>query len=166
MRVAFLRAMCGLFHLFYKSQIYVPLHVKMLVGTDDVYQHALIQIHTEAPPELVQSFKEKMEFIRVRYTHSEKTINSCMEGLSNPPTLMELLTAAFVVNGGVLFKHGPELGDEHAAEQDFNEFMDEIQRLGLGGGDASSTSSQATEDTIVHQDTEADPLTNMVGGIL
>jgi hypothetical protein len=71
-----------------------------------------------------------MNFIKVRYKHNEKTVQSCLEGMSDPPTLVELLTAAFVVNGGVLFKHGPSLQEEEQEEEELNQLMQEMEALG------------------------------------
>jgi hypothetical protein len=96
---------------------------------DDVYQHALKQVYLPAQPELVNGFKEKMNFIRVRYKHNERTVESCLQGLSAQPTLLELLTAAFVVNGGVLFKHGPTLEEEESEEVELNKLIQEFDRL-------------------------------------
>ena len=93
---------------------------------DDEYEHATKQVHRPAPPELVAGFKAKMDFIKLRYTHNEKTVESCLKGLGDEPTLLQLLTAAFVVNGGVLFKHGPLLDEE---EQDDREIEDLIQEF-------------------------------------
>ena len=97
---------------------------------DDVFKHATKQVFREAPPELVAGFKEKMEFIRVRYKHNEKTVQSCLDGMSPNPTLLELLTAAYVVNGGVLFKHGPMIEEEEMGEKEFNELIRDIEKLG------------------------------------
>jgi hypothetical protein len=97
---------------------------------DDVFKHAMKQIFREAPPELVTGFQEKMEFIKVRYKHNEKTVQSCLEGMSKPPTLLELLTAAFVVNGGLLFKHGPSVLEEEEEEAELNQLMEEMASLG------------------------------------
>lgn len=122
---------------------------------DDVYQHAKRQIHQPATPELVTGFKEKMQFIRSRFKHNARTVDSCLSGMGNPPTLLEVLTAAFVVNGGVLFKHGarPEEEEEGPTdnELELNELMQEIQELsnpgsppGSSGGGATSSSSSGT----------------------
>lgn len=131
---------------------------------DDVYQHAKRQIHQPAGPEMVTGFKEKMEFIRKRFKHNAKTVDSCLNGIGSPPTLLEVLTAAFVVNGGGLFKHGASTeaeggGEREEEEEDLelNELMQEIQELsektpsreqsarspGRRGDGASSSSKQA-----------------------
>jgi hypothetical protein len=96
---------------------------------DDVFQHALRQVHREAPSELVAGFKEKMDFIKLRYKHNERTVESCLKGLSEKPTLMELLTAAYVVNGGVLFKHGPLLDEEERQERELEELIQEFSGI-------------------------------------
>ena len=97
---------------------------------DDVYEHALRQVHRAAPTELVAGFRQKMEFIKLRYKHNEKTVESCLRGLGDEPTLLQLLTAAFVVNGGVLFKHGPLLDEEEREEQELSRLMEEFDELG------------------------------------
>ena len=96
---------------------------------DDVYEHATKQVHRPAPPELVAGFKAKMDFIKLRYTHNEKTVESCLKGLGSTPTLLQLLTAAFVVNGGVLFKHGPNLEEQEAEEQELSKHIQEFDQL-------------------------------------
>lgn len=108
---------------------------------NDEYAHAVKQIQQHATPELVQGFKEQMLFIRERYKHNAKTVDSCLRGIGDRPTLLELLTAAFVVNGGVLFKHGvphadAKTGSSHAAleeeeeeELELSALMDEISEL-------------------------------------
>ncbi len=95
---------------------------------DDVYTHAIKQLQTEATPELVAGFKAKMDFIRVRYKHNAKAVESCLRGMGEHPTLLELLTAAFVVNGGVLFKHGDRV-DEEEEDRELSQLMEEIQEL-------------------------------------
>lgn len=97
---------------------------------DDVFDHALRQVHRPAPPEMVAGFKQKMDFIKLRYKHNEKTVESCLRGLGNEPTLLQLLTAAFVVNGGVLFKHGPLLDEEEREEQELSRLIQEFDELG------------------------------------
>jgi hypothetical protein len=96
---------------------------------DDAFKDALSQINKPAAHELVTGFKEKMIFIKTRYKHSEKNVRSCLSGLSSEPTLLELLTAAFVVNGGILFKHGPTVDEEEEEEQELNQLIKEIENL-------------------------------------
>ncbi len=57
-------------------------------------------------------------------------VDIILTGMSDPPTLLELLTAAFVVNGGMLFKHGPSLQEEEDEEQELTQLMEEMEALG------------------------------------
>lgn len=118
---------------------------------DDVFKHATKQVFREAPPELVTGFKEKMEFIKVRYKHNEKTVQSCLDGMSTPPTLLDLLTAAYVVNGGVLFKHGPMLEEEEESDREFNQLIRDIETLGAG---VTSPLPEATQEQEEDEETE------------
>jgi hypothetical protein len=96
---------------------------------DDVFEHAMRQVYRPAAPELVAGFREKMDFIKLRYKHNERTVESCLNGLGPSPTLLQLLTAAFVVNGGVLFKHGPTLDEEETEEQELSKLIQEFDQL-------------------------------------
>ena len=113
---------------------------------DDVYQHAKRQIHQPATPELVIGFKDKMQFIRKRFKHNAKTVDSCLSGMGDPPTLLEMLLAAFVVNGGLLFKHGARMEEEEIDdnELELNELMQEIQELSRGESTPASGGGGAT----------------------
>ena len=92
---------------------------------NDVFMDAMRQVDREAPPELVNGFRDKMRSIQAQYKHTETTVQSCLDGLSESPTLLELLTAAFVVNGGVLFKY--DLDPEDTEEQEFTSFIKEME---------------------------------------
>jgi hypothetical protein len=96
---------------------------------DDAYRYALSQVNKPASGELVTGFKEKIEFIKARYKHSEKSVSSCLAGLGGSPTLLELLVAAFVVNGGILFKHGPSVEEEEQDENELSKLIQEIENL-------------------------------------
>ena len=74
-----------------------------------------------------------MDFIKLRYKHNEKTVESCLRGLGAEPTLLQLLTAAFVVNGGVLFKHGPH--PEEAEQEEHEELSRLIKEFDAFGAD-------------------------------
>lgn len=109
---------------------------------DDVFEHALRQVHRPAPPELVTGFTQKMDFIKLRYKHNEKTVESCLRGLGDEPTLLQLLTAAFVVNGGVLFKHGPLLDEEEREEHELSRLIQEFDELGAAETDSHEDHSE------------------------
>jgi hypothetical protein len=103
----------------------------MMIRQDDVFEHAIKQVHRPATPEMVAGLREKMDFIKLRYKHNEKTVESCLKGLGAEPTLLQLLTAAFVVNGGVLFKHGPLLDEEEQGELELSRLIQEFDEIGV-----------------------------------
>jgi hypothetical protein len=112
---------------------------------NDSYQHAMIQIHRNAPEELISGFMEKLELIKTRHKHSEKTVESCISGFSTPPTLFELLVASYVINGGILFKYGPELEQEQEDDNEFTQLLAELSAV-----DASDeTSGPAPELSVL-----------------
>jgi hypothetical protein len=115
---------------------------------DDVFKDAMKEIFRDAPPELVAGFKDKMRFIQSQYKHSKTTVQSCLEGMDDPPKLVELLVAAYVVNGGLLFKHG-----DLAEEDD-----DAYTRLMLEMEELQCSPSCAEEKTPVKTGAEAAPL--------
>lgn len=115
---------------------------------DDVFKDAMKQVFREAHPDLTERFKEKMIFIQGEYKHSRTTVQSCLDGMSDPPTLVELLTAAYVVNGGLLFKHcATHLEEEDSEESEYTKLMEEMEQLNCqpapaatGGGAHSDAS--------------------------
>jgi hypothetical protein len=95
---------------------------------DDVFKDAMKEIFRDAPPELVAGFKDKMRFIQSQYKHSKTTVQSCLEGMDDPPKLVELLVAAYVVNGGLLFKHG-DLATTEEDDDAYTRLMQEMEEL-------------------------------------
>jgi len=75
---------------------------------ENTFDHVLQEINKPAPPQLVQGVLTRLRAIRQRYySDGEKTLQSCIHNLSavGGPPLLHVLTAAYVVNGGVLLKH-------------------------------------------------------------
>lgn len=87
-----------------------------------------------APAELVASLRESLAAIRARSPHHEAAVDSIGERLGEAgerPTLLEVLVAAYMLNGGVVLKHRLEPEDlTLAAEMD--SLLDEISRFGCG----------------------------------
>jgi hypothetical protein len=111
---------------------------------DDVFKDAMRQVFNPAPPEMVAGFRRKLGFIQEQYKHSRTTVQSCLEGMSERPTLLELLTAAYVVNGGVLFKHVASEEAEAGEDDDYTRLMREMDELNCGG-EASAAPAPAGE---------------------
>lgn len=99
---------------------------------DNVFKDAMTQIHNPAPTELTRGFKEQMLFIKHRFKHTSTAVTSCLSALGESPTLLELLAAAFVVNGGILFKYSLDSegsdSDTHP-DVDLTSFIKEIEGI-------------------------------------
>jgi hypothetical protein len=126
----------------------------------DVFQDAMKEIFREAPPELVAGFKKKMGFIQDQNKHSRKTVQNCLDGLKDPPALVELLAAAYVVNGGLLFKHGPDPPEqgpsrgskntETEEDLDYSKLLEEMDNLNCSVKKPDSVSSAEEDDVFPH----------------
>lgn len=69
------------------------------------YKHAMSMIHDKAEPSMVKAFKTRINDIREGFQQCSSSVQSCLDGLPEEPTMLELHVAAFVVNGGFLFKY-------------------------------------------------------------
>lgn len=107
----------------------------------DLFQTTLRELNNEAPIELLTSLRESLEHIRVSNPSSAYTAKACLIGLaSDRSTLLHVLAAAFLVNGGVMLKHSPpsdaapaaELADSAYEDLDFKELEIELNRLSEG----------------------------------
>lgn len=104
------------------------------MATNNVYKDMMKEAFHAATPEIVAGYKKKMGFIRERYSHTTKTVESCLQGMSEKPTLVELLVGAFLVNGGVLFKYKEEEDEEghqgaSAGDFEFSRLIKEMDEL-------------------------------------
>ena len=106
---------------------------------NDLFQSAFIELHQEAPTELIKSLRERLEHIRANNPQSAQTAEACLRGLaSDKSTLLHVLTAAYLINGGVMLKHqtidtekeGDIDGlDDQVSGFDFGELEDELNRF-------------------------------------
>lgn len=119
---------------------------------NDLFQTTFTELHQEAPAELLKSLRERLEFIRANNPQSAQTAEACLQGLgSDNSTLLHVLTAAYLINGGVMLKHhaidtGKEGGGEEDREEgerdfDFRDLEEELNRF----SDTSAGSLKAHE---------------------
>jgi hypothetical protein len=100
---------------------------------NDPFRHALTEVRMQAPPDFVESVREKLRSIRESFPHKESTVNSCLRGLEEKPTLMEILVAAYVLNGGVSLKF--QIQEEAATdERDLEQLISEISEVWADSG--------------------------------
>ena len=106
---------------------------------NDLFQSAFIELHQEAPTELITSLRERLEHIRANNPQSAQTAEACLRGLaSDKSTLLHVLTAAYLINGGVMLKHqtidtekegDTEDPDDQESGFDFGDLEEELKRF-------------------------------------
>lgn len=74
--------------------------------TDDLFISTLNELHSEAPIELLKSLRAQLGQIRLTNPNCAQTAEACLNGLaSDRSSLLHVLTAAYLINGGVMIKH-------------------------------------------------------------
>ena len=101
---------------------------------DDAFTTAMDDVYKAAPEELIRSMQERFSFIKTRYPHSEKSVLSCQKAFHNketPPTLLEVLVAAYVLNGGILLKHsfGQSIRELEEDSEEMEGFLREMEDM-------------------------------------
>jgi hypothetical protein len=76
-----------------------------LKHTNDLFTTTLHELHYEAPIELLNSLRSQLGQIKLTNPNSAQTAEACLDGLaSDRSTLLHVLTAAYLINGGVMIK--------------------------------------------------------------
>lgn len=113
------------------------------------YADVMKEAFKPASDEMVIGFKRKLKFIQENSPHSKKTVECCLEGISEKPTLVELLAAAYLVNGGLVFKHddpAPTQVDENE-DTDYAHLLKEMEELNCTPSPAVKVSAPAGTST-------------------
>ena len=117
----------------------------MTKEAENLFITALHDLHNEAPIELLKSLRKHLDTIRQTNPNSAQTAQACLVGLSSDTsTLLHVLTAAYIMNGGVMIKQHMQEEETRKQEIDseFNEFEEELRGLSLSmTGTSSHTSS-------------------------
>jgi hypothetical protein len=94
----------------------------------DLFITTLHELHSKAPLELLGSLREHLNHIKQSNPNSAQTAEACLAGLaSDDSTLLHVLTAAYLINGGVMLKH--TLGEE--GEKSLTDLEEELLSLGI-----------------------------------
>jgi hypothetical protein len=103
---------------------------------NDLFQSTFIELHQEAPAELLNSLRGRLEHIRANNPQSAQTAEACLRGLAaDNSTLLHVLTAAYLINGGVMLKHNEidteatEEREEKERDFDFSELEEELKNF-------------------------------------
>jgi hypothetical protein len=91
---------------------------------NDLFTTTVRELQNEAPIELLRGLRTHLDQVRSSLPNSlsAKTAEACLAGLaSDGSTLLDVLTAAYLINGGVMLKHAPPgvaLDDDYDDEKD------------------------------------------------
>ena len=97
---------------------------------NDLFISTLHELHNEAPRELLHSLREHLHAVRQSNPNSAQTAEACLAGLtSDASTLLHVLTAAYLINGGVMLKHTYDEKEEN--ELSLTELEEELNSFGL-----------------------------------
>jgi hypothetical protein len=103
---------------------------------NDLFQSTFIELHQEAPTELLRSLRERLGHIRDNNPQSAQTAEACLRGIApDNSTLLHVLTAAYLINGGVMLKHNAidteatEEYEEKERDFDFRELEEELKNF-------------------------------------
>ena len=105
----------------------VDTHREMDSPRDDPFQHAVAEVQLPAPADFVGSVREKLCLIHQNYPHKRSTVDSCLRGLENEPTMVEILVAAYVLNGGVSLKFHTQTEQQEEDEKDLDALLHDIE---------------------------------------
>jgi hypothetical protein len=117
---------------------------------DDVFKDTMKQVFREAEPDLVEGFKKELIFIQEQFKHRKTTAQSCLDGMSVKPSLLELLAAAYVVNGGLALKHEeietePETTGTGLDDLEYKKLMEEMEELNFKPAEAEAEAATLTK---------------------
>ncbi len=99
--------------------------------TNDLFITTLHELHSEAPAELLNSLRAQLKQIKSTNPNSAQTAEACLEALaSDQSSLLHVLTAAYLINGGVMIKHQAE-AEEKDLSSDFDSLEEELNRFSI-----------------------------------
>ena len=106
---------------------------------NDLFLTTLEQLQGPAPKDMLVTLRSQLRLIQQTNPNSAQTAEACLEGLvSDRSTLLHVLTAAYLINGGVMLKHQVSSEEESAealsAEAlDFNDLEEELRSFSIEG---------------------------------
>ena len=92
----------------------------------DLFITTLHELHSKAPIELLSSLREHLEYVKQSNPNNSGTAEACLAGISSDgTTLLHVLTAAYLINGGVMLKHSMD------SEKSLTELEQELLSFGI-----------------------------------
>ena len=133
---------------------------------NDLFVTTLHELHSEAPAELLNSLRAQLKQIKLTNPNSAQTAEACLEGLaSDQSSLLHVLTAAYLINGGVMIKH-QAVNEDKTLEfgSDFDSLEEELNNFSISiNGDLKpkpppSAQSLAQPPSVQSPESAKDPL--------
>ena len=126
--------------------------------TNDLFITTLHELHSEAPAELLSSLRAQLKQIKSTNPNCAQTAEACLEGLaSDQSSLLHVLTAAYLINGGVMIKHQAvdaieEIKSETRLDlKEFDSLEEELNRFSISIDGSLKTKPQPLEPPPLQQ---------------
>lgn len=91
---------------------------------EDEFEHAMMEAGEPAAEGLVLDLLDTMRLVQAHHPHTARAVESCLKGLKGTPTMLHVLVAAYVLNGGIPIKFDLERNDD--SDADLERFLSEI----------------------------------------
>lgn len=135
---------------------------------NDLFITTLHELHSEAPTELLNSLRAQLKQIKSTNPNCAQTAEACLDGLaSDQSSLLHVLTAAYLINGGVMIKHQAvsEVEEKEDKLDDFDSLEEELNNFSITiNGDLKPKTLSAQPPPVQSPVSARDPLERS-GGI-
>jgi hypothetical protein len=99
---------------------------------NDLFITTLHELHSEAPAELLNSLRDQLKQIKSTNPNCAQTAEACLDGLaSDQSSLLHVLTAAYLINGGVMIKHQAVSEERDDKLDDFDSLEEELNNFSI-----------------------------------
>ena len=93
---------------------------------EDAFEHAMMEAREPAAEGFVRDLKRTMAHVREHHPQTQQAVDSCLRGLEGAPTMLHVLVAAYVLNGGIPIKFDLGHASESDSDADLDRFLSEI----------------------------------------
>lgn len=127
---------------------------------NDLFITTLHELHSEAPAELLNSLRDQLKQIKSTNPNCAQTAEACLDGLaSDQSSLLHVLTAAYLINGGVMIKHQAVSEDKEDKLDDFDSLEEELNNFSISiNGDLKPKTPSAQPQPVQSPVSARDPL--------
>jgi enoyl reductase-like protein len=95
----------------------------------NIFEDTKRDITKEAPMELVNTLKNQMEKIKIKFVHTAQAVDQCLPVLNQRPSIHDILIICYILNGGLLLKHDTDTNDDTDDEDFFHSFETKLKEF-------------------------------------